>query len=243
VSVTLVGGGYSSEPDPTLYAVFLADATAAAARRAPDGVLARPRIAIITVREADDLHSHAEALTAALSSAGEFIPAVTALQEGVTATPAALDDVDGILVGGGLTPAYLESITPIAAEIRKRVESGTPYLGFSAGAMIASEAAMIGGWRIGGVEVSAEAAAEELDEVTIARGLGVVDVTVDVHAVQWGNLSRLIATVDAGLVDGGIAIDERTALIVETGALRSVGSGSVWLVTKADDGVSVRTVA
>lgn len=242
MSVTLVGGGFSSETDSAVYGGFLRDAAARAARRGEDA-LPVPRIAIITVREPDDLTRHAADLRAALETVGSFTPHVTTIAEGELVDGAALDNVDGIVIGGGLTPAYLAAVMPLAARIRSLVDDGVPYLGFSAGAMIAPDRALIGGWRIGGVEVSPEDGAEELDEVTIEPGLALCDVTVDVHAVQWGNLSRLIATVDAGVVDGGIAIDERTALVLETGALRAVGAGTVWLVSASDNGVSVRAVS
>ena len=49
-----------------------------------------------------------------------------------------------------------------------QVAAGVPYLGFSAGAAIAAEAALVGGWRIGDVPVSPEEASEELDEITVA---------------------------------------------------------------------------
>jgi uracil-DNA glycosylase len=48
----------------------------------------------------------------------------------------------------------------------------------------------------------------------VVEGIALVDIAVDVHAAQWGTLSRLVAATEAGLVDGGVAIDERTALIV-----------------------------
>jgi len=246
MSVTLVGGGLAVESYGAIYGGFLQDAAARAARR-DDGV---PRIAIITVREPGDLDRHARELSDALGAAGAFTPAFTTIAEGETVPASALADtddhgadVDGILIGGGLTPAYLAAVLPVAGRIRSLVENGVPYLGFSAGAMIAPDHALIGGWRIGDVQVSPEQGGEDLDEVTISPGIGLLDVTVDVHAVQWGNLSRLIATVDAGLVDGGIAIDENTALVLETGALRAVGAGTVWLVARTEGGVTVRTVA
>lgn len=252
MSVTLVGGGFSAETDAVVFAPFVADARARAERmaRASDsagGTLAgeeprTPRIAVITVREPDDLTRHGRDLAAAIGRAGAVETIITALREGDVLSPDVLDDVDGVVLGGGLTPAYREAIAPVASRIRRLVEDGVPYLGFSAGAMIAPDRALLGGWQIGGVEVSPEEGAEELDEVTIEEGIGLLDVTVDVHAAQWGNLSRLLAAVDADLIDGGIAIDERTALVLETGRLRSVGAGNVWLVTRTDDGVRVRTL-
>ena len=236
MSVHLVGGGWNAENDAAVFGPFLAEA---AARAAASG-RSEPRIAVIAVRDGDG-HDHAAKLVSALAASGEFEPVITALAHGGELELPAVADVDGIVVGGGLTPAYLRAVSPIAGEIRRQVAGGAPYLGFSAGAMIAAERAMIGGWRIGGVEVSPEAGSEDLDEVTIEQGIGLVDVTVDVHAAQWGNLSRLIAATEAGLVDGGLAIDENTVLSVGEGALSVAGAGSVWRVSQADGGVLVGT--
>ena len=239
MSVHLVGGGWSESLSPAVYDLFVAEA---AARAASESFESEPRIAVIAVR-AGDADDHAAKLIQAASGAGEFEPVITRLTHGDVATTAALADVHGILIGGGLTPAYLESLAPIFGEIRRLVASGVPYLGFSAGASIAAERALVGGWRIGSVEVSPEAGSEDLDEVTVEHGIGLLDISVDVHAVQWGNLSRLIAATEAGLVDGGVAIDENTAFVVGEGALRVVGAGSVWQVLSTDGGVRVSSLA
>jgi cyanophycinase len=236
MSVHLVGGGWTPENDAAVFGPFIGEAAA----RATASGRAEPRIALITVRD-DDSDEHAEKLRAALAAGGAFEPVITSLKHGDTAELLAVSDVDGIVIGGGLTPAYLEAVQPIAGEIRRQVAAGTPYLGFSAGAMIAAEKALIGGWRIGGVVVSPEDAAEDLDEVTIEQGIGLLDVTVEVHTAQWGTLSRLIAATEAGLIEGGLAIDESTALIVGEGALSVVGAGSVWRVSQSDAGVLVGT--
>jgi cyanophycinase len=236
VSVHLVGGGWTPDYDAAVYGPFLVEATArgVAQGRTP------PRIAIIAVREADGAE-HAANLIAAIAAAGELEPMITALAHGELAGLLAVSGVDGIVIGGGLTPAYLAAVAPIAGEIRRQVAAGIPYLGFSAGAMIAAERALIGGWRMGGVEVTTRVAAEGLDEITVEPGIGLLDVTVEVHAAQWGTLSRLVAATEAGLIDGGLAIDESTALIVGVGALGVVGAGSVWRVSQADGGVLVST--
>ncbi|PWC07367.1 Type 1 glutamine amidotransferase-like domain-containing protein [Mycetocola zhujimingii] len=239
MSVHLVGGGWSESKSPAVYDLFVAEAAERAESGSFDGA---PRIAVIVVRD-EDGDAHAAKLVDAASAAGAFEPVVTSLAFGETATSASLAGVHGIIVGGGLTPAYLASLTPIFGEIRRLVASGVPYLGFSAGASIASERALVGGWRIGGVEVSPEAGSEHLDEVTVENGIGLLDISVDVHAVQWGNLSRLIAATEAGLVDGGVAIDENTAFVVGEGALRVVGAGSVWQVLSTDGGVRVSSLA
>jgi cyanophycinase-like exopeptidase len=92
------------------------------------------------------------------------------------------------------------------------------------------------------VPVCPEEAGEDLDEVTVAEGLALVDLAVDAHAVQWGTLARVIAATEAGILDGAVAIDESTVLIVGDGALRVEGKGSVWQVSDDSAGVLVRTV-
>jgi cyanophycinase len=66
-------------------------------------------------------------------------------------------------------------------------------------------------------------------------------VTVEAHAAQSGNVSRLIAATEAGMIEGGLAIDDNTVLIVGTGKLSTAGSGSVWSVSQAEAGVVVST--
>jgi cyanophycinase len=127
-------------------------------------------------------------------------------------------------------------------ELRRLVADGVPYLGVSAGAMIAAEGSLGSGSRIGGVVVSPEDPDEPGDELAVELGIGLVDVAIDVHVAQRGVLSRLVAAVEAGLIAGGLGIDERTALIVGEGALRVEGSGSVWRVLPAEGGVLVSTI-
>ncbi|MET0590515.1 MAG: Type 1 glutamine amidotransferase-like domain-containing protein [Naasia sp.] len=233
MSVHLVGGGWSETGSDSVFAPFVIEA---AARAESVGYAGRPRIAVIVVRDGDGL-DHAAKLVAEASIDTEIDDRKTVLVENYPADPAILDDVDGILVGGGLTPAYHASLSPLFDRLRELVGAGVPYLGFSAGAMIAAERAIVGGWRIGGVAVAPEETGEELDDVAVLPGIGLVDLSIDVHAAQWGTLGRLVAAAAAGISDGGVAIDEGTALIVggETGA-RVIGSGNVWRVLPTGDG-------
>jgi cyanophycinase len=245
VSIHLVGGGWS--PDSTeVYELFVAEAATRAAR-----VGRRvPRIAVLIVVE-DDVPS-AEFRTgfpAMLAEAAPCEPLVTEVVSSDVFETTVLSDIDGLLVGGGSTPAYFEAVVPLVDQVRLLVADGLPYLGFSAGAMIAADTAILGGYRIGDVEVCPQDASEGLDDITLVQGLGLVDLAVDVHAAQWGTLARLIAATEAGLVTGGVAIDEKTALVVGEGALRVLGSGSVWRVEPQLDadsgditGVSVGTL-
>ena len=237
MSVHLVGGGSVPEQYASVYGPFVAEAAARATASGRD----EPRIAVITVGDGSGVTAHAAELVAALAAAGLVEARSTTLARGELATLLAVAEADGIVIGGGVTPDYLNALLPIAGEVRRQVSAGVPYLGFSAGAMIAAERALIGGWQIGGVEVSPQDGSEGLDEVTVLPGIGLLDVTVEVHAAQRGNLSRLIAATEAGLIEGGLAIDENSALVVGEGALAVVGSGSVWRVSQAEGGVLVST--
>ena len=233
MSVHLVGGGGEPTHDAAVFGTFLSEVTARAAQAGRE----EPIVAIVTVGPGV---AHAEELAASLGASVQIRS--TVLAPGDVAALTAISAVDGILIGGGVTPDYLAALLPIAGEIRRQVSAGVPYLGFSAGAMIAAERALIGGWRIGGVEVTPEHVSEGIDEITLAQGIGLLDVTVDVHAAQSGSLSRLIAATEAGLIDGGLALDENTVLVVGEGALTVLGAGSIWKVSQADGGVLVSTI-
>lgn len=225
----LVGGGRDAVRGAALFRPFVDETLARVGDK-------RPTIALLLVLEADD-DSSVRRFRGLLTDAGappECIR-VRAILEGETFESNAIDAVDAIVVGGGLTPAYLDAVEPVAVEIRERVASGIPYLGFSAGAAIAPERALVGGYLRDGVIVSPEDAAEELGELAVRPGLGIVGVTVDVHAAQWGTLSRLVAAVDAGLIEAGAAIDEHTALTGED--VR--GAGHVWDVARSAGSIQV----
>ncbi|MDQ1171892.1 cyanophycinase [Microbacterium testaceum] len=236
MSVFLLGGGRDLARCGDLLRPFVAEARQRAADRAP-------AIALLLVLEADDDSSVARftaMLEAAGAAAGEI--RVESIVEGEVYAASALD-ADGLFVGGGLTPAYLNAFGRIGDAVIHRVLEGVSYAGFSAGAVIAAAPALIGGYRVGGVEVVSEDASEELDEVEVRPGLGLLDFAVDVHAAQWGTLSRLVAAVDAGLVTDGVAIDEDTALVVSAQAAPTVrGSGQVWRVESAASGVHVQVL-
>jgi cyanophycinase len=155
--------------------------------------------------------------------------------------PGDLDGAAGVFVAGGWTPGYHDAL----------VDAGTgwlppdiPYAGFSAGAAIAAGRAILGGWRLRGRAVCAAEASEDLDELTVAPGLGLVPFAVDVHATQWGTLTRLVHAVAAGLVDEGWAVDEATALVVDGGGPpRAEGAGTAYRVARDGERLSVTVAA
>lgn len=236
MSVFLIGGGRDVARCGDLLRPFVAEARERAADRGP-------LIALLLVLEADDDSSVAR-FTAMLEAAGAAADEVRveSIVEG-EAFDAPVLEADALFVGGGLTPAYLDAFGRIRDAVIDRVRDGMPYAGFSAGAAIAAGPALVGGYRVGGVEVVTEDASEELDEVEVRQGIGLLDFAVDVHAAQWGTLSRLVAAVDAGLVSDGVAIDEHTALVISAQAAPAVhGGGQVWRVESAASGVLVHVL-
>jgi cyanophycinase len=239
MSVHLVGGGWSAGGDPEVTSTFLAEA---AARAAGSGRMV-PRIGVlIAAADGTPSEEYRTGYPASLRAVASCDPVVTIVDAGETFAPRVLTDVDALVVGGGLTPAYHAAIDPLVEEIRLLVADGLPYLGFSAGAMIAADRAIVGGWRINGIPVCPDETAQGLDEVTVVEGLGLVDLAVEVHTAQWGTLSRLVAATEAGLVDGGVAIDENTALVVGDDGFAVFGAGSVWQVLDEPAGVIVGTL-
>ena len=61
--------------------------------------------------------------------------------------------------------------------------------------MLAPQRALVGGYRIDGVDVCGEECSEGLDTADVHNGLGLAPFAVDVHA---GTVSRAAATVAAG---------------------------------------------
>lgn len=237
MSIHLVGGGLLAAAD--VAAPFTAEATARAAAVGRS----TPRIGLLSVARADGSSPGSTAdIAETLGGARAAEVVVTEVAAGAVFDTAVLSDIDALVVAGGVTPDYLAAIAPIVDQVRLLVSDGLPYLGYSAGAMIAADRALVGGWRIGGVEVCPEEASEGLDEVELREGLGLVDLTVDVHAVQAGTLARLIASAEAEFVTAGLAIDEDTTLVVGEGALEVRGTGSVWRVIAGEESVSVATM-
>lgn len=238
MSIYLVGAG----PDPAGFPeVFDRFAEDVARRTGQD----RPaRIAVVVHGTGggalDLLAAYTQPLQARITC--EIAPVL--LEAGTPAGPAVFDGVDAVVVGGGLTPAYWMGLQQAGPAIRRRVTAGAPYLGFSAGAMVAAGRALIGGYRISGVEVCGEECSEGLDTVDLRDGLGLAPFAVDVHAAQAGTLSRAVAAVAAGLVERAVAIDEGTAVVLDAAGsqdYRVIGRGNCWDI-RGQSGAAVVSV-
>jgi cyanophycinase len=207
VAVHLIGGGRDDDGIRASHAGFV---------RAAGG---RPIVAIV-LDEGED--TDPERWIAALGLAGAAdVRTVTVSPE----RPPCRHDLDGaggVFVAGGWTPGYHAALVG-----HDWLVPGLPYAGFSAGAAVAGRWAILGGWRHDGLEVCPEDAAEDLEELTVRPGLGLVPFAVDVHATRWGTLPRLVHAVRAGLAPEGWAIDEGTALVYD-GNVRVEGLGAAY---------------
>ncbi|WP_416520604.1 Type 1 glutamine amidotransferase-like domain-containing protein [Streptomyces achromogenes] len=201
------------------------------------------RIGCLIVDEGDGRAQFERYAQALLKAGPACVPVPLLVPLGGRFVPeTALDGIDGLLVCGGLTPAYQEALAECLERLPDLLaERGLPYAGFSAGAAVAARRAVVGGWLVDGVPVCPEETGEDLAEVEIRAGLGLVPFAVDVHAAQWGTLARLITAVGRRQAPYGVAVDENTLLTVADDEARVSGAGRVHVARPAPDGgVTVR---
>lgn len=154
----------------------------------------------------------------------------------------------GLFVCGGPTPLYHRALCTDLSWVDYLRERAIPYGGTSAGAAIASDRAILGGWQTADAleprQIIPAAASEGLDPLTVRPGAGLVPFAVDVHAGQAGTLARLVHAIHAGLVSEGWAIDEDTLLALHPTRIQIYGHGQAYRATRAAEGrVSVRVYA
>lgn len=227
MSIILVGGGPDTVTTPGIFDRFVHDV-----RHRAGGARA-PRIAVVLFDRDGSSEYSLPAYLDPLQSRIPCRPMPVLLGRNAPADQASFTGVDGIIVGGGPTPEYLAGLTGSGPAIRAATADGVPYLGFSAGAMVAPGRALVGGYRVRGIAVCSEECSEGLEELDVREGLGLVPFAVDVHAAQAGTLSRAVAAVAEGLVDRAVAIDENTALVLphaELEDLEVIGAGNCWSI-------------
>ncbi|HEX9961830.1 MAG TPA: Type 1 glutamine amidotransferase-like domain-containing protein [Pyrinomonadaceae bacterium] len=238
IPVFLIGGGWRVETFPQTYGRFLKAATRNGKRR----------IAIIVAEEPDadageQFFRFRRAFEAVGLNSTDAVELIVSADTPLTVEKLAAARPTGIFVCGGLTPAYHDALCLDKSWLDYLNANKIPYCGFSAGASIAAARAIIGGWRrkINNktIEIADENAGEDLDFLDVREGLGLVPFAVDVHASQWGTLSRLIHAIDANLVDTGWAIDENTMLEMIEGESKIYGAGNAYRVRRQDGRITV----
>jgi cyanophycinase len=215
--VYLIGGGRGEDAVRASHAPFV-------------NAVGEQAIVALVLDEGDD--TDVDRWTGSLTSAGAGDVRAVVVSKDRPPTAGDVKDAGGVFVAGGWTPGYQEAL----------VGAGTGWLprdavfgGFSAGAAVAGEWAIVGGWRHGGREICAEEAGEDLEPLTVRAGLGLVPFAIDVHATQWGTVTRLIHAVRGGLVPEGWAVDEGTVLVYDGDRVAGVeGVGSAYRVSGAE---------
>ena len=137
-------------------------------------------------------------------------------------------DAAGVFFSGGDQLRITSQIgdTPLEACIREVYERGGVIAGTSAGASVMCETMLVSGssresYRIG--------------DLQMAPGLGLVrGVIIDQHFAERGRMGRLLGAVAQNPRVLGIGIDEDTAIIMEGGHFRVLGSGAVYVADGTD---------
>ena len=224
--VFLIGGGWTEAAFPETYGRFAASIRGHGA----------PRIACVLLDgEGREAYLARSAAAFAAVGIGDVYPVFVSRERPLQAGD--LEAAAGVLVGGGLTPAYHDAIQPTAGTwLPRLLDRGIPYAGFSAGAMIAPARGIVGGWKLrrgaADLAICAEEVSEDEEYLDVRPGLGLVPFAVDVHASQYGTLTRLLHAVWAGLVPEGWAIDEDTMVEVSGGTIAVHGLGSAYRVRR-----------
>jgi cyanophycinase len=234
IPVFLIGGGWRAETFPQTYGRFL-EAAARDDHR---------RIAVI-VAEDPEADSHAQFLRffAAFENIGlnfdEAFEIIVSAENPLSLEKINAVEPTGVFVCGGLTPIYADALCLDKSWLAFLEENKIPYGGFSAGASVAADKAIVGGWRrkIGEkiFQIANENASEDLDLLDVRDGLGLVPFSIEVHATEWGTLTRLIHAVDARLMNEGWAIDENTMLEFFANRVSVHGAGSVYRVCRGGE--------
>lgn len=235
-SLYLIGGGGEPQGNSFTFGPFVQAATV-------DGH--RKILLVLAKKKEEDNYSELEQIyieifeSAGLVS-GEIVTIFITRNQPLTEEILLQHQPTGIFIGGGLTPLYQEILCAETGWLQYILSTGIPYGGYSAGAAIAAEKALVGGWRIrvGEQEIPVldEEFNEEIDFLEIRSGLDLVPFSIDVHASQWGTITRLIHAVERGMIDSGFALDEDTMLHVEGNEVRVKGLGQAYYVTGINDG-------
>lgn len=141
-----------------------------------------------------------------------------------------------IFVGGGLTPRYQEFLGNNRDFVEYILQNNLPYGGFSAGSAIATQASIVGGWKIkaSGHDIPILDAdfSEGLDYIEIRDGLGFFPYPLDVHGSRWGTITRVIHAVDHNMIEKGFVIDESTMIEYTHETMTVFDIGHVYLIQK-----------
>lgn len=139
-----------------------------------------------------------------------------------------LDDAAGVFFTGGDQLRISSQIgdTPVEEMVREIHKRGGVIAGTSAGASVMSETMLVRG---------ASAESHRIGGLNMAPGLGLIpDAIIDQHFAERGRIGRLLGAIAQNPRVLGIGIDEDTAIIIENGGFRVIGSGAVYVIDGGD---------
>lgn len=139
-----------------------------------------------------------------------------------------LADATGVFFSGGDQLRISSQIgdTPVEEMVREIHRRGGVVAGTSAGGSVMSETMLVRG---------ASSESHRIGDLNMAPGLGLIpDVIIDQHFAERGRIGRLLGAVAQNPRILGIGIDEDTAIVVDGGQFRVIGSGAVYVVDGAD---------
>lgn len=190
---------------------------------------------------ARDYQAYANIFAPLLTDSDSLLPILLTPDTPLTAAHLEVVAPTAVFVCGGATPLYHQALCEDVGWLDYMRERGLPYGGTSAGAAIAAETAVLGGWQTTRNDAITRdilfiGASEGLDLLTTQPGLGLVSFAVDVHASQMGTLTRLIHAVEQGHVAEGWAIDENTMLEITPTTQQVYGRGHAYHLRRQPDG-------
>ena len=136
----------------------------------------------------------------------------------------AFEGAAGVFFSGGDQLRISSQIgdTPIEQRVREIHARGGVVAGTSAGASVMSDTMLVKG---------ASGESYRIGDLHMAPGLGLIrDVIIDQHFAERGRIGRLLGAVAHNPRVLGIGIDEDTAIIVEDGRFRVIGTGAIYVV-------------
>ncbi|QKS73008.1 Type 1 glutamine amidotransferase-like domain-containing protein [Paenalkalicoccus suaedae] len=184
-----------------------------------------PVIFLVLEREvwADFIPYYADLLKANRVQECRFLPLPTTdIDEAV----AAIEQSSGIVIGGGDTNRYADSIvdTPINKAIHAHYQAGHPVAGFSADALITPERCVI--------------SAKDNDERELQSrpGLGLFgDMLIALHYSEWDEEMHVRKSVQTYSPQQNLALDEQTGAYFRNGELVEVdGAGGVYTLEEGE---------
>jgi len=139
-------------------------------------------------------------------------------------TLAVFDGAAGVFFTGGDQMRIASNVrdTPVEERLRELLRAGGLVAGTSAGAAAMSQSMLAKGPNNGSLHVG---------DLHMAPGLGLIDgVILDQHFAERGRIGRLLGAVAQDARSLGVGVDEDTALVIEGGCFRVIGSGGVYVV-------------